>query len=461
MTASTQAAAFYPPRAKSAAMPLRFPQNIVKLLSNNLEIIPERAYDEPLVLAPGPPRMAFFTGPDMVKTLLLTRWDEFPKGRLQVEILEPIFGQAMLSAEGKEWRWQRSAAAPLFRHEELLHDLPAMNAAARGALEFWRAAPAGTVQPIHDDMMRAAFHVIGNSMLTGGAEEVLSSIEKGHADYYAGMNWWVVYRLLKLPHWLPRPGGKAMRAHETRLREAAIELVKARRANAAEGRDLLARMLRASDPETGRTLTDVNVAENIVSFLMAGYDTSALAVTWALYLVSQSPEWEERIRREVNAVVGTGPVKAEHLDSLVVVQQVLNETLRLYPTAPIILRDIPKDTEFDGITVPAGTIGLIPIYAIHRHRALWQDPDCFDPDRFSPDHGGKPSRFQFMPFGAGPRICIGAAFSMLEATVMLSTFIRDAHFDLAPGFTPKPSGQMFLLPKDGMPMYVTPRERLA
>ena len=123
--------------------------------------------------------------------------------------------------------------------------------------------------------------------------------------------------------------------------------------------------------------------------------------------------------------------------------------MRLYPTAPLILRDIVEDIEFDGVHVPAGTIGIIPIYAIHRHRGFWHDPDRFDPSRFAPNHTRKPSRFQFMPFGAGPRICIGAAFAMMEATIMMATFLRAARFEIEPGFDPQPTGQMFLLPKEG------------
>ena len=137
---------------------------------------------------------------------------------------------------------------------------------------------------------------------------------------------------------------------------------------------------------------------------------------------------------------------------------VLNESLRLFPTAPIIVRDIVDDVELDGVTVPAGTIGIIPIYAIHRHRNYWDDPDRFDPDRFAPNGRAKQTRFQFMPFGAGPRICIGAAFAMIEATIMVATFVRAARFDLCPDFDPRPSARLFLLPENGMPMRVTLRQ---
>jgi cytochrome P450 len=135
----------------------------------------------------------------------------------------------------------------------------------------------------------------------------------------------------------------------------------------------------------------------------------------------------------------------------------LNESLRLFPTAPIIVRDFVDDIEFDGVSIPAGTIGIIPIYAIHRHRSYWDDPDRFDPSRFARDSRSKPTRFQFMPIGTGPRICIGAAFAMIEATIMLATFVRAGHFEVSPDFDPQPSARMFLLPENGMPMRVTLR----
>ena len=187
------AAPFYPPLVKPSPRPLRFPFNLIKLLGNNLEIIPEQAYREPIVLSPGPPRMAFFTGAEVVKNLLLTRHAEFPKGGLQVEILAPMFGNAMISSEGREWKWQRGAAAPLFRHDELLDYGPIMTAAAESVVAGWRAADPGGIQPIHHDMMRAAFRVISSTMLAGGATDMIRTIEQGHAAYYRGINWWVMY----------------------------------------------------------------------------------------------------------------------------------------------------------------------------------------------------------------------------------------------------------------------------
>ena len=449
--------AFYPPRVTPATRPLRFPFNLIKLVGDNLALIPAQAYREHVVIAPGRPRMAFFTGPEAVKTLLQSRRQEFPKGHLQNMSLAPLMGRPMLSAEGDEWRWQRGVAAPLFGHEELMQYGPIMSAAAEATVEKWRAAAPGTVHYIKRDMLRGAFRVISNTMLEGGAEDALAEIEKGHADYYKGANWWVLYSLLGLPQWLPRPGGRSMRAQVRRVRQAIARIVSERGSDDGKDTDLLGRMRAAVDPGSGRRMSEELLGDNIISFLVAGYDTTAFSLAWTLYLISQSPQWEARILEEVRAVVGSGPVTSAHYRSLVVTQQVYNESLRLFPTAPIIVRDILQDGEIDGVFVPAGTIGLIPIYAIHRHQRYWSDPDRFDPERFSAANPIKPTRYQFLPFGAGPRTCIGAAFATLEATIMLATFIRAAHLEGVPNFHPRPIARMFLFPKHELPMRVTMR----
>jgi cytochrome P450 len=448
---------FYPPFVPPVPRPLGFPFYLPKLIGNILAAIPAQAYEEPIVLGRGPPRMAWITGADVVKAVLLERAQEFPKGYVQNEIFRPLFGNAMITAEGRDWRWQRAAAAPLFRHDEIVRYGGIMSASAEATVAQWRAAGSETLHPVHKQMMHAAFAVIADAMLAGTADDAIDAIEQGHAGYFAGVNWWTAYTIFRLPHWLPRPGGRAMRAHEARLRAAMTEVVKMRHRGATKGVDLIAKLLASPDPETGREMNDELLVDNAVAFLMAGYDTTALALTWTLYLVSQSPEWEARMLEEIERVAGTGPITAAHADKLVTVQQVLNESLRLYPTAPIILRDFPRAAEVAGKVIPAGTVGIIPIYAIHRHRSFWHDPDRFAPERFAPDHPAKPSRYQFMPFGAGPRICIGAAFAMMEATIMLATFVRAARFTYPMAAAPQPSGQMFLLPKDGMFMRVRMR----
>jgi cytochrome P450 len=161
---------------------------------------------------------------------------------------------------------------------------------------------------------------------------------------------------------------------------------------------------------------------------------------------------------EVRRVAGQGPITGEHIDRLRIVSQVLKEAMRLYPPAPVLIRMAKDGEELGGRRIAAGTLVVMPIYAIHRHRCLWNDPDRFDPNRFAPEHEKRYSRYQFMPFGAGPRICIGASFAMIEATAMLATLVRSARFEVPDGHEPMPISRVTLRPKGGMPLRVWPRE---
>ncbi|MCW4184023.1 cytochrome P450 [Candidatus Thiodiazotropha endoloripes] len=442
------------PRVEPAPKPLRFPSNLIQLLSNNLKIIPAAAYREDVVIAPGPPRMAFVTGAEALKTVLQGKDDEFPRGQLSLDIQAPLFGNAMIQSHGGDWRWQRRLMAPLFRHEELLSYTDIMSGVAEDLIALWRKKPTTGVRPVNQDMMQATLAVISRTMLGGSSDKVRAVMEAGHAEYYRQINWWILYCMLRLPHGLPRPGGSAMRTHEKRLREAVRTLVHARREADLKGEDLLGRLLQSKHPETGLVMTEEQLVDNIIAFLVAGSDTTALALTWALYLIARSPRWAHRMRAEVERVAGDAPIGREHLSELVVVKQVLNETLRLFPTAPVTVRDTLRDVELGGVPISAGTIIIVPFYAIHRHQSFWRDPDRFDPARFAADAPDKPGRYHFLPFGAGPRICIGAAFSMIEATIMLAALVRAADFELTSGYEPQVTGQMFLTPGGDMPMRI-------
>jgi cytochrome P450 len=177
-------------------------------------------------------------------------------------------------------------------------------------------------------------------------------------------------------------------------------------------------------------------------------------LTWTLYLLSREPEWEQRLLAEITAVAGNATITAEHIDKLTLTTAVIKESMRLYPPAPQIGRTALKDCAFGDQRVAAGTQVTIPIYAIQRHRKYWTDPDRFDPNRFSPENEAKISRYHYMPFGAGPRICIGMAFAIMEATAILATMLRAANFKADPGFDPTPLARVTLVPKGGMPMTV-------
>ena len=282
-------------------------------------------------------------------------------------------------------------------------------------------------------------------------------LERSNQDYQLPISWPLAYAVLGLPGWLPYPGRSGRQRAEQKLRAVVGQTVRSRRDNPGDRDDLLVRLLRAKEPETGRPMSDEQMVDNLLTFLLAGHETTAKALTWALYLVARAPAWERRLLDEIVRVAGEDPIKPEHIDQLTEVTKVIKEAMRLYPPISSIVRIPIKDVELGGKQLKAGSFIIIPIFAIQRHRQLWDDPDRFDPDRFSPEREGQYSRYQYMPFGAGPRVCIGGSFAMIEAVAMLATFVRAAHFEVTVGHVPTPVSRVTLMPSGGMPLKVWPR----
>jgi cytochrome P450 len=180
-----------------------------------------------------------------------------------------------------------------------------------------------------------------------------------------------------------------------------------------------------------------------------------MALTWTLYLLARAPEWQERVRTEVQDVTGGRPVTAGDITDLPITQRVLKEAMRLYPPVPALTRVNSSATELGGVALPQPTLIVIPVYALHRHTKLWEDPDKFDPDRFLPEREALLQRTQFMPFGVGPRVCIGASFAMNEATAVLATLLQSVRFTWDGKHQPEPVSRITLRPKGGMPLGVT------
>lgn len=421
-------APLYPPRVTPPPKPLNLPQSITRFFGNPLLTIPESVYHQPLVVLRGPPAIAWVTEPALVKLVLVDRRDDFPQDALLRRVLGGLFGNSVLTSEGRDWRWQHQTVAPLFRHGEIVRYLPAMAAGAESAIEGWRAAPPSSIRALDHDMVDATYEVISNTLLAGASPSVGETMKQGTADYVAGIPWSVAYAALNVPAWLPRPGRRRMRIWESRLRGAVTDMIRQRRAATGDRDNLFTRLVGAVNPETGETMPEEQLVDNLLTFLLAGHQTIAMTLTWTLYLISRAPEWEARLLEEIRRVVPSGPVTGEHIEKLVTVQQVLKESMRLYPPIPMMSRQAARDVDLAGQPIKAGTLVGLPIYAIHRHHKLWDDPDRFDPSRFSSAREAGYSRYQFIPFGVGPRVCVGAAFALVETTAMLAMLVRAAPF---------------------------------
>ena len=427
-----------------------------------MQVVPQAAYEEDIVehILGGVPRY-WISSPELVKTVMLDEREKFQK-RSQIRMLGPLLGKGILTSEGADWKWQRQASAPMFRREDLLAFVPAFVRASEALVARWRATPAHSVHAIEHDMAAATFDVISATLLPSADDTVRPVVEHSVGVFQKSGGWTQLYAMANAPRWLPSPGMVAgMRAIDT-LRASVASMLRERRDTEERSGhspdDLMHRLMRARDPESGQAMNDEQLIDNLLTFYLAGHETTARALTWTLYLLSRSPEWTAALEEEIARVTGGAPVESTHIERLVLVQQVLKESMRLYPPVPLMSRQCVAATRLGGHDIVPGTTVVMPIYAIHRHARRWEDPDAFDPGRFAPEREAGIPRYQYMPFGAGPRICIGMGFAMIEATAMIATFVQRARFAPVEGHEPAPVARVTLLPRGGMPLKVQMRQ---
>lgn len=374
----------------------------------------------------------------------MTQADATDKGESVRRPLGAALGEGLLIAEGADWRWQRRAIAPVFRASGLARFVPAMLVAA----ERSRARLAASRGPValNQEMMRATFEIIAETMLSGTSGLDIDRAGASVSAYLRETHWANLASLLGLPNWMPLPGARRAREASRYLRGEIEALVAARRA-CPKADDLVDLLLAAEDPETGRRMSDVQVTDNLVTFMTAGHETTALALSWALELLGRHPEIARRVGLEVETVTGGGVVQAGHVERLAYTRQVLQEAMRLYPPAAMIVRRLTEPMQLGGRLFAAGTRIVVPVFALHRHEALWDAPKVFDPDRFAPEAVAARHRYAYMPFGAGPRICIGSGFAMLEAVAILAVLMRDLRFVPVDASSPKPRLEITLRPQ--------------
>jgi cytochrome P450 len=453
-------APLYPPRVRPPEKRLGRVAFMARFLANPIAAVPAEVYEQDVVAREnGRAPVVWVTEPGMVKAVLLDQKDAFNK-ELQIKLLSPLLGSGILTSEGADWKWQRQASAPMFRQSELLSLVPAIVKASEDGVARWRKAGSGALHAIDREMTQVTFDVISATLLPSADDTVGPAVERNAGQFQQGTAWSLLYNVMRVPKWLPHPGRAAMQRSRNSLREQTGRLIDERRAEGGRKDDLMQRLMEAKDPETGKEMSREKLIDNLLTFYLAGHETTAKALTWTLFLLARAPEWHDRLAEEVVRVVGGGPVEGQHIAKLVLTEQVLKEAMRLYPPAPQMSRVAEKDVDLGGgHVIRKGSQVVIPIYAIQRHKKRWEDPDRFDPMRFAPEKDAKISRYQYMPFGAGPRICIGMAFAMIEAVAILATIVRGVRrFEAAPELAPQPIARVTLIPKGGMPLTVWPRE---
>ena len=394
----------------------------------------------------------YVMAPDLIRTVLLDDADSFEKGEIARRTLGPGLGDSILIADGSRWRWQRRAVAALFRPERIREFLPEMIAAAERTRDRWQAMPRDAEIDVAHELMRTTFDVILRTMLPGRGNIDTELMERSVTSGLESTSWIVALALVRAPSWVPYPGIFRTRRDRKRLHSILESLILEARQTPGKGDDLLSHLMNATDPETGKSMNTIDVRNNLMTFITAGHETTALALTWTLYLLSLNPEIEERVRGEIADVTGGVPVRPEHIDDLVYTNQVIQESMRLYPPAALIARAARKNIVLDDEQIRAGSTVYVPVYAVHRHEKLWSEPDRFDPSRFEPEAAKAIDQFCYLPFGAGPRTCIGQNFAQMEAVAVMASLLRSFRLTLRPGRGPEPRLRVTLRPAGGMPM---------
>lgn len=445
-----------PVQVPLATVPLGVLGSLRVAQRNLLELIPEIALHQPMVSGRTGKRWHMVMDPGALRRVLKDRVEDYPKSDVTKLILGPAIGDSLFVAEGAHWRWQRRAAAPAFSARNVEALAPVMSLAADRASARIAAAH-GRAANLFDEMVTATFEVISDVTFSGGAGQGAidrDAVHRAIDSYIAQTARVSVLDILGAPMWVPRPSrmrsGPAMREMK-RIADAAIGQ---RRSDGARPvPDLLDLLLAGMDPETRRKMDTAELRDNLLTFIVAGHETTALTLAWALYLCAFDQGIQEQARAEAQTALGDRPATAEDLPNLPLTRRIVEETLRLYPPAAFLSRTAKVNDTLCGREVRPGDTVMLPVYALHRNHLLWPDPHRFDPSRF--EKRGF-DRYAFLPFGDGPRICIGASFAMQEAVIILATLLARHRFSLVPHRAPKPVLILTLRPEGGVWLMVEP-----
>ncbi len=424
------------------------------LRRNPAEYWPSGLYHGETFASPLMGRTFFETArPDHAKTVLLDKRDHFERSSLVKLMLGDALGDGLIVADGASWKKQRAIAAPIFRQDHLDDFLPVIDRAAVACVG--RLGNTSGPQPMLPAMLDTAMDIIVETMFGAARFDRRQTI----ADIdllLKAMGAPAMPDLLNLPGWVPRLGLAKGKAAATRLRAVCQHVLDAKRADGDSDGGMTARLLEARDPETGEGLSDEAIVDNIMTFVGAGHETTSAGLCWALYLIAQQPDLQSELTAQARNAL-CDPVGPQTMAQLDLHWRVFQEAMRLYPPIAAVSRNVAGGIEIDGQDLKCGDHVTLVIMAMHRNPDLWPDPDTFDADRFLPEAVKQRDRYAYMPFGAGPTICIGWKLAMMEATLILARLLEAFEFTPAQSRTPYPVVRVTTRPDDGMILNVSRR----
>jgi cytochrome P450 len=398
--------------------------------------------------------------PELIRHVMLDNAANYMRDPVGKRLLEPGLGQGLLTSEGEVWKRQRRMMAPIFQPRRLAGFAAIMTARSASLADSLLRLPSGQAVDMAREMMLLTLDIIAQTMFGADSGTDVSAVGAAMDRYQATVRP-NIPDLLGLPRWVPRPSAREGQAALAGMDAIIRDLIQRRRERAAAGgelgADLLGLLLAAEDSESGSRLDDHEARDQMATFFLAGHETTATALAWTWYLLAHAPEAEARLQAELDAVLGGRPAEYADYEKLVYTRMVVEEAMRLYPPAHTTARVGLADDRFGDLEMPAGTNVIVSPWLMHRHRMYWAQPDRFDPENFAPDRVAARRRYTYLPFGAGPRICIGQGFAMIEAVLILATLAQRLRCRMVAGSVVRPVGRITLRPAPGLPMIIEPR----
>ena len=403
----------------------------------------------------GPRRGYLITNPADIRHVLQDNARNYHKSPLYQKLRMSI-GNGLLTSEDDFWLRQRRIAQPAFHRQKIAGLAGVMAQAARETADQWQTVAAdGRAVDVSEEMMRFTRTVVLRALLGADLGAHADKVDEAWViiNERVGESFWS----LGIAERFQR--AKARQFDEARavLRQAVDHVITERRRNPSDSADLLSMLLAARDEDTGEGMTDEQLRVEVTTFLLAGQETTSLALTWTWYLLSQHPAAQRRLEHELDTVLAGRPPDYADIAHLPYTRMVVDEAMRLYPPAWGFSRQALADDTLGGFRLPKGWLAFIIPYVLHRLPAYWKDPDTFDPERFSPERSADRPKFVYLPFGAGPRQCIGNQFALIEAQLSVATLAQRYRLRLVPGHRVEPWPLITLRPRHGMPMIIERR----
>ncbi len=416
-----------------------------------------REYDASVIRVPFLPGKTLYicNTPEAAQHVLQKNQKNYRKA-FTYSFLKPVVGEGLLTSEGDHWLRQRRLVAPLFHRKRIDTYAATMQETIEEMLDDWAVRPQGAAIDLSDEMSRVTLSIAGKLLFGQDIGRDASWIGEAMVLLFRDVNQRIL-SIFPIPREVPTPHNRRVQEALNKLEELVYGLIEERRGQEEENEDLLALFMLAEDEETGERMSDKEIRDELLTFVIAGHDTTSNLLSWALYLLSRHPAERRRLQEEVDAVVSGRVPTLEEAKKLPYTDQVLDETFRLFPPAWTVEREPMEDDVIDGFFVEAGNVVSVGPYFIHHNPKVWENPEGFDPDRFGPDVARPSHRYAHFPFGGGPRKCVGADFAILEARLLLAAMVKNFRLDIEPAAFVRAEGTVTLYPEGGLPMLLHQR----